>query len=591
VATVTADGAPVRDGTLVSFHVSGNPGEFTIGDNDILTGAGTANAAAHGADGYWLADLSGVVKAYGSAPDLGDLVRTYGIFSWTVGIAPTPSGNGYWLVTIDGKVYPFGDAPQGVTDYGPLDEDWIAGIAPAASAGAGGNGYRLITGNGRTLPAAAALGNATTTAAPLFPEAPVVGLAATPSGLGYWVWNGFGHVVGFGDAKTYGDMLASHGDHTVTAMAPTPTGTGYWLMTDDGAVFQFGSAGLFGSMAGRDPRSFYSIILPSATGFGYRLFTAKGAVHIFGDAVNYGSLFDVPTKAGKATFGYTSLAPGTTTVGAAGPPSMGGNSSATVTQTWTPADGYWMLGANGAVYPFGGAVDLGNATAFLGGHQAVDLEPTPDYGGYWIVDDIGRVFAFGDASTKPGNADATTLAAGEKVTSLSATPTGDGYWIFTSQGRVFAKGDATPYGDMSGTTLNGPVLDSIPTPTGRGYYMVGSDGGIFAFGDAAFAGSMGGKPLNAPVQSLVPDPDGKGYWLVASDGGIFAFDADFHGSMGATKLNKPVTGMVAFGDAYLMVGEDGGIFNFSSRLFYGSLGAHPPASPIVSVAILDPFGR
>ena len=39
-----------------------------------------------------------------------------------------------------------------------------------------------------------------------------------------------------------------------------------------------------------------------------------------------------------------------------------------------------------------------------------------------------------------------------------------------------------------------------------------------------------------------------------------------------------------------MVGSDGGIFDFSSRPFYGSLGGTPPASPIVSVAVLDPFG-
>jgi hypothetical protein len=97
---------------------------------------------------------------------------------------------------------------------------------------------------------------------------------------------------------------------------------------------------------------------------------------------------------------------------------------------------------------------------------------------------------------------------------------------------------------------------------------------------------MGGKSLNAPVQSLVPDADGAGYWLVASDGGIFAFDAPFRGSMGGTRLNKPVTGMVRFGDGYLMVGEDGGIFNFSSGAFAGSLGADPPARPIVSVAAL-----
>jgi hypothetical protein len=49
-----------------------------------------------------------------------------------------------------------------------------------------------------------------------------------------------------------------------------------------------------------------------------------------------------------------------------------------------------------------------------------------------------------------------------------------------------------------------------------------------------------------------------------------------------------MTGMVAFGDGYLMVAEDGGIFNFSDRPFDGSLGANPPALPIVSVAALAP---
>jgi len=33
-----------------------------------------------------------------------------------------------------------------------------------------------------------------------------------------------------------------------------------------------------------------------------------------------------------------------------------------------------------------------------------------------------------------------------------------------------------------------------------------------------------------------------------------------------------------------MVGADGGIFDFSSAGFLGSLGDHPPAAPIVSVA-------
>ena len=82
----------------------------------------------------------------------------------------------------------------------------------------------------------------------------------------------------------------------------------------------------------------------------------------------------------------------------------------------------------------------------------------------------------------------------------------------------------------------------------------------------------------------VPDPDRAGYWLVASDGGVFAFDAPFRGSLGNVRLNKPVTGMIPYGNGYLMVGEDGGIFNFSDRAFRGSLGDRPPARPIGSVA-------
>jgi uncharacterized delta-60 repeat protein len=242
--------------------------------------------------------------------------------------------------------------------------------------------------------------------------------------------------------------------------------------------------------------------------------------------------------------------------------------------------GYWALASDGHVHSFGDAAALGHAAA-----GAVDIEPTPTGNGYWILDDPGQVQAFGDARPL-GGITTRGLTKNERPASISALPSGRGYWIFTTRGRVFSFGEAEFLGDMSQTTILGPVLDSVATPSGRGYYMVASDGGIFAFGDAAFAGSMGGRTLNAAVQSLVPDSDGAGYWLVASDGGIFAFDAPFRGSMGGAKLNRPVSGMVRYGDGYLMVGEDGGIFNFSSLPFAGSLGDKPPASPVVAVAAL-----
>jgi hypothetical protein len=264
-----------------------------------------------------------------------------------------------------------------------------------------------------------------------------------------------------------------------------------------------------------------------------------------------------------------------------------------LTGACTPPPGYWMLGEDGAVYAFGAAANYGDARSQVGTAHAVDLEPTPSGLGYWIVDDLGRVFAFGDApplTNLSSSHPPVTLSAGEHVTSLAASRVTLGLWIFTDRGRAFAFGNVSVIGDLSGLTLNGPVLDSISTPSGAGYYMVASDGGIFAFGDAAFHGSMGGQPLNAPVHSLVPDPDGAGYWLVASDGGVFAFDAGFRGSVpgvlgpGQT-LNKPIVGMVPNGDGYLMVASDGGVFNFSNQPFLGSLGDHPPTSPVVAAAV------
>jgi hypothetical protein len=69
-----------------------------------------------------------------------------------------------------------------------------------------------------------------------------------------------------------------------------------------------------------------------------------------------------------------------------------------------------------------------------------------------------------------------------------------------------------------------------------------------------------------------------------------AGDAGFRGSIPGVlaqgqRLNRPITGMVRFGNGYLMVAEDGGIFSFSEQPFFGSLGASPPSRPITSVAI------
>jgi hypothetical protein len=122
-----------------------------------------------------------------------------------------------------------------------------------------------------------------------------------------------------------------------------------------------------------------------------------------------------------------------------------------------------------------------------------------------------------------------------------------------------------------------------PAPT-HGYWLVGSDGGIFSFGSAQFHGSTGSIKLNRPVVGITPTTSKGGYWLVASDGGIFAFgDAGFFGSIpglglapagtvGGKHLNAPIVGMVPSfdGGGYFMVASDGGVFAFGDAAFEGS---------------------
>jgi hypothetical protein len=131
-------------------------------------------------------------------------------------------------------------------------------------------------------------------------------------------------------------------------------------------------------------------------------------------------------------------------------------------------------------------------------------------------------------------------------------------------------------------------LDQVALGLGQtgthGYWLVGSDGGIFTFGAAQFYGSTGALKLQRPVVGITPTSDLGGYWLVASDGGIFTFgDAGFFGSIpglgfapagsgAAKKLNAPIVGMVPSSDGggYFMVGSDGGVFAFGDAKFEGS---------------------
>jgi hypothetical protein len=157
--------------------------------------------------------------------------------------------------------------------------------------------------------------------------------------------------------------------------------------------------------------------------------------------------------------------------------------------------------------------------------------------------------------------------------------------IVTTPGGSSTSGAGSAFTYVTPTTPpTQPPPVTSPATTSHGYWLVGSDGGIFTFGSAQFYGSTGSLKLQRPVVGIVPTTDQGGYWLDASDGGVFAFgDSGFHGSIPGlglhpagsgqpNSLNAPIVGMVPStdGGGYFMVASDGGVFAFGDARFAGS---------------------
>jgi len=199
-------------------------------------------------------------------------------------------------------------------------------------------------------------------------NAPVVGMAVTPSTNGYWTVASDGGIFNFGDAQFYGSMGGRHLNQPIVGMATTANGAGYWLVAADGGIFNFGNAQFFGSTGGT--RLNKPIVGMAATpdGGGYWLVASDGGIFSYGDALFHGS-------AG-------SLVLNSPVVGMATGP--GGN-------------GYWLVAADGGIFDYGSAGFFGSAGSLRLNKPVVGMAATPDGGGYWLVAADGGIFTYGDA--------------------------------------------------------------------------------------------------------------------------------------------------------------------------------------------------
>jgi hypothetical protein len=205
------------------WMVGADGGVFAFGDAPFLGApAGQLRSpAVHleptpSGKGYWVLSAGGEVAPFGDAAFLG---QTFPLPLAAVGLASTPSGRGYWIATADAHVVAFGDAVLFSATGGPL-----ADAASAAAAGAA----RTVTGGGSTGPSSVS-------------GAPVVAIAASPDGKGYWLLTRDGGVFSFG-VPFHGSVPDRQPYAKAVELRATDTGAGYYVAGGDGAVFAFGDA-------------------------------------------------------------------------------------------------------------------------------------------------------------------------------------------------------------------------------------------------------------------------------------------------------------------------------------------------------------
>ncbi len=215
-------------------------------------------------------------------------------------------------------------------------------------------------------------------------SSPVVGIAGTSDGLGYWIVQRDGAVDAFGDATRLG---YAHPAAPVVGIAPTSSDRGYWLVDAAGTVYAFGDARNDGSLAtGRLARGATIVALVPAPGDdGYWLVASNGALFAFG-------------KAHHLT-----------------PPPPAAVGAAPVVAAARAGGGLWLVTAAGRVLPLGGAQSEGSAAP--GRSPVVAIASSADGRGYWLLHADGAVNGFGDAAAQS----AVVLPAGVTATGIATT--------------------------------------------------------------------------------------------------------------------------------------------------------------------------
>jgi hypothetical protein len=284
---------------------------------------------------------------------------------------------------------PFGDAGF----FGPSGGLQLNAPVVGMASTSDGQGYWMVASDGGIFNYGDAAFFGSAGAIPL--NKPIVGMAATPDGGGYWLVASDGGIFSYGDASFYGSTGAMTLNQPIVGMATTPDGKGYWLVASDGGIFSYGDAQFYGSTGNIRLNQPIVGMSVSPGGTGYWLAASDGGIFNYGTAPFLGSMGGTPLVA--------------KIVGIAAPP--GGS-------------GYWMAAADGGIFNFGSAGFGGS----MGGQQNANpirgIAATPDGGGYWLL----------PTSPPPSPPTLNPGASGAAVAQLQTGLLSLGYWVDTTGG-------------------------------------------------------------------------------------------------------------------------------------------------------------
>jgi hypothetical protein len=199
-------------------------------------------------------------------------------------------------------------------------------------------------------------------------NAPIVAMAPTPDGGGYWMVGSDGGVYASGDAGFFGSTGSIHLNKPVVGMTATPDGKGYWFVATDGGIFAYGDAGFYGSMGGKPLNKPIVGMASTPSGHGYWLVASDGGIFAYGDAGFFGSTGSIHLN--KPVVGMV--------------PTPSGR-------------GYWFVASDGGIFSYGNAGFFGSTGSIQLAAPIVGMTAAPDGGGYWFVASDGGVFNYGSA--------------------------------------------------------------------------------------------------------------------------------------------------------------------------------------------------